>query len=151
MKIISSIVIIIISLLVISILSTVNSGFQYGMSEDYNPNIDKCERIAKEYYQTHIYVDNNIYDCDNMACDIWNILKKEGINSKICVGNIDYNIDSIEDADHAWILAETEPGSYLAIECTGGYIVYGEDNPLYYECWIFNNPKELREFIYNHN
>lgn len=110
-------------------------------------NSDKCERIAKEYYETHIYVDNDVYDCDNMACDIWNILKAEGINSKISIGNVDYDIDSIKDANHAWILAEVEPGLYLAIECTGGYIVYYEDNPLYYESWTFNNPKNLRKYI----
>lgn len=64
-------------------------------------NADKCERIAKEYFNSHTYVNNDVYDCDNMACDIWNILKTEGINSKIAIGNVDYKIDSIEDADHA--------------------------------------------------
>lgn len=108
-------------------------------------NADKCERIAEEYFNSHTYVGDDVYDCDNMACDIWNILKTEGINSKIAIGNVDYKIDSINDANHAWILAEVEPGLYLAIECTGGYIVY--DNPLYYECWTFNNPKNLREYV----
>lgn len=110
-------------------------------------NVDKCERIAKEYYETHTYIDNDVYDCDIMAGDVWNLLKTEGINSKIAVGNVDYDIDSINDANHAWIMAETSPNRWIAIECTGGHIVYHDDNPLYYKSWTFNNPKNLREYI----
>jgi hypothetical protein len=81
-----------------------------------------------------------------MACDIWDILIARGINVKIVIGNVKQGVTSIDDINHAWVMAEASPGEWLAIECTGGYLVYGSDNNLYYYGIIFNNPKQLRDF-----
>lgn len=105
------------------------------------------ETIAKNYYDTHTYQDNNVFDCDNMAQDIWDMLKAKGINAKIQIGNIDKSSPiTLKDVNHAWVMAEIEPGNYLAIETTGGYIVYGETNPNYYKGFSFKNPKNYRSF-----
>lgn len=109
-------------------------------------NIKTCEQIAKEYYETHKY-EIHVYDCDNMAQDVWNMLHAKGIKSQIVVGNIDIEGNyNIYQCDHAWILAEVAPGSNLAIECTNGRIVYREDNDNYYRGYLFDNPQELRDF-----
>jgi len=109
-------------------------------------NIKICEEVAQEYYKTHTYVENDVFDCDNMAQDVWNILKTKGINAEIAVGNVDLDKYDIEDCNHVWILAEVSPNKWLAIECTGGYTVYNEDNPRYYYGHTFKNPKALRDF-----
>ena len=106
-------------------------------------NIKKCEEVAKQYYETHTYVENDVFDCDNMACDIWNILKTKGINAEIAIGNLELDDCGIGDWNHAWIIAEVGPNEWLAIECTGGYTT---EDYHYYSAHFFNSPKNLRDF-----
>ena len=57
--------------------------------------------------------------------------------------------------DHAWAMAEIEPFKYVALEATGGYLVWEEDidtteekNNLYYgNRACFNTPSEFKTFI----
>ena len=112
---------------------------------------ERNTRIANEivanYHKSHIYSLNDMYVCVDMASDIWDMLKAQGINAKINVGNVNKDITDIKDADHAWVLAEIAPNSYLALEATGGYSVQKADNPRYYYGWSFDNPKELKDAL----
>jgi len=147
-------------------------------------NIQICKQIAAEYYKNHMYTEDDIYDCDDMAQDIWNMLRAKGINARIAVGDFEvgrpsgteeaktvnesldsgspgkvntYNytckdtglLDSgmIDNLTHAWVLAEVSPGYWLAIECTGGYVVYSEEDENYYRGLTFSNPKNYRSFL----
>ncbi|WP_440948723.1 hypothetical protein ACSAZL_11095 [Methanosarcina sp. T3] len=147
-------------------------------------NIRLCEQIATEYTSEHTYAKDDVYDCDNMAQDVWNMLKAKGINSRIAVGNFESaeggriangtgaqkssdaghlgeievpsrtyksmnvsNSKAIDSFNHAWVLAEVSPGSWLAIECTGGYVVYSDENEKYYQGLTFSNPKNYRSFL----
>lgn len=144
-------------------------------------NIRLCEQIATEYSSSHTYSKDDVYDCDNMAQDVWNMLKAKGINSRIAVGNFEsagdsiiangktvhkspdsgnlgeievpgrtYNVSNsstIDGFNHAWVLAEVSPGSWLAVECTGGYIVYSDENEMYYQGLTFSNPGNYRDFL----
>lgn len=153
-----------------------------------NPNADKnirlCEQIAAEYCDSHTYSKNDVYDCDNMAQDVWNMLKAKGINARIAVGYIEsaedgritdgitvhkdsdsgslgqieipnpsyrtanlLNSNAVDSFNHAWVLAEVYPGSWLAIECTAGYTVYMDENEKYYQGLTFSNPKNYRSFL----
>ena len=109
-------------------------------------NIQICEQVASDYYATHTYTENDVFDCDNMAQDVWNILETKGINSEIQIGNVDLvgNLE-LKDCNHAWVMAEISPNSWLAIECTGGYAVF--DNDRYYTGFSFDNPKNYRRFL----
>ena len=61
-------------------------------------NIQTCEKIATEYYGSHTYTEDGIYDCDDMAQDVWNMLKAKGINARIAVGDFESGSKSrIED------------------------------------------------------
>jgi len=111
-------------------------------------NIQTIEQIAKEYYSTHTYQNDNVFDCDNMAQDVWNMLKTKGINSKLVLGNIDhFGPLTLDDVNHVWLIAEVSPEEWLAIETTGGFIVYSEDNDQYYKGYFFSNPKNYRDFL----
>ena len=108
----------------------------------------KIERIAQDYHRTHTYIDDDVFDCDNMAQDVWNILKTDGIDSKIVLGNVNKTGNlTIEDCDHVWLLAEVSSNEWIAVETTNGEVIYKEDNENYYEGFIFNNPKNYRDFI----
>jgi hypothetical protein len=169
--------------------------FDYDKSPDANilksqdnvqvdKNIKLCEQIAADYCNSHTYSKDGVYDCDNMAQDIWNMLKAKGINARIAVGNFNSfgsskiaklnivpkisgsgslgeievpnringtmnlsNSSTIDSFNHAWVLAEVSPGLWLAIECTGGYIVYSDENEKYYQGVTFSNPKNYRSFL----
>jgi hypothetical protein len=103
-------------------------------------------QIARTYHASHTYYEDNIFACGDMACDIWDMLKTEGINADIHIGRIDKDQYSSNESNHAWVLAEIEPGRWLAVETTGGYVVYGSDNPRYYAGWGFSTPKQFRDY-----
>lgn len=122
-------------------------------TNDRAKNLALLDHILKDYRQNHTYMDGDIFDCDNMAKDIWNILRTKGFRAKLAGGNVKKNImkstDSfLMESDHAWVMAELSPGKWMAMECTGGYLVPEEQNPLYYKSAIFfNNPTEMENFL----
>jgi len=109
--------------------------------------IETAENIVRNYHETHIYSEYDFFVCSDMALDVWDMLKAEGINAVIQIGNVETDIQNITEANHVWVLAETSPAEYLALETTGGYAVWSNDNPLYYRGWSFDNPKEYKRFV----
>jgi outer membrane murein-binding lipoprotein Lpp len=108
---------------------------------------ETAQNIVKRYHETHVYSEYDFFVCSDMALDVWDMLKAQGINAIVKTGNVKTEAKDITDADHAWVLAETSPGKYLALETTGGYAVWGEDNLLYYRGWSFDNPREYKRFV----
>ena len=107
--------------------------------------LEIAESIVRQYHETHVYSEYDLFVCSDMALDIWNMLKARGINAIIQIGNVEEDIQDITEANHAWVLAETSPGKYLALETTGGYAV--RDNLLYYQGWSFHNPRSYKRFL----
>jgi len=64
------------------------------------------------------------------------------------VGNVEKDMRSLEEANHAWVLAEVAPGEWLAVEATGGFVVFQNENGRYYIGRIFSSPREFKEFYY---
>ena len=118
-------------------------GEQYEIVGD-TPS-ETAGNIVRYYYETHIYSKYDFFVCSDMALDVWNMLKAQGINALIQIGNVETGAGDIAEADHAWVLAEISSGQYLALETTGGYVV--RDNPLYYRGWSFDNPREYKRFV----
>jgi hypothetical protein len=54
------------------------------------------KKIVENYYETHTYSLPDLYVCGDMSCDVWDILKTEGITAKIQVGNVDKDISDIK-------------------------------------------------------
>ena len=105
---------------------------------------ETAEKIVKYYHDTHIYSSYDLFVCSDMATEVWNMLKAAGINSIVVVGNKDTPISDILQSNHAWVLAEIEPGQYLALETTAGHSVYASQNNLYYKGWSFDSPADLQ-------
>ena len=115
---------------------------------------ETAEKIVKYYHDTHEYSVTDLFVCSDMAAEVWNMLKAQGIDAVITVGNINTSISDILLSNHAWVRAEVGPGEYLALEATGGYAVPKSENALYYRGWIFDSPKELKrhnELVREHN
>jgi len=108
---------------------------------------ETAANIVKRYYETHTYSKYDFFVCADMALDVWNMLKAQGINARIQIGNVETPARDITEADHAWVLAEIAPGDYLVLETTAGHTVSEKDNPLYFKGWFFDNPREYKRYI----
>jgi hypothetical protein len=108
---------------------------------------DTVARVARYYNQTHTYSTTDMFVCGDMAAEIYNMLKTLGINSLMVVGAVNAPITDILQSNHAWLLAEVEPNTYLAVECTGGYVVPESQNALYYRGWYYSNPETLKQYF----
>jgi predicted nucleic acid-binding Zn-ribbon protein len=107
---------------------------------------ETAAKIVKNYIETHVYSTIDYFICSDMASEVWNMLKAQGIKAVIVVGNKDAAISNILQSDHAWVLAEVGPGEYLALEATGGYVVTKSKNALYYRGWSFESPTSLKGY-----
>jgi hypothetical protein len=107
---------------------------------------ETAEKIVKYYHETHIYSTYDLFVCSDMAAEVWNMLKAQGITSVIVVGNKDAAVSDILQSNHAWVLAEVESGKYLALETTAGFSVTASKNPLYYRGWSFDRPADLKSY-----
>jgi CheY-like chemotaxis protein len=119
----------------------------------YAKNVEIVKGIAQEYQSTHTYLgvqtgqSGDMYVCIDMAKDVWNMIKTRGINAVVEVGNVGGNITTIQDVNHAWVLAEVGPMQWLAVETTGGFVVTKDENPRYYTGMQFDNPADMKEYI----
>jgi outer membrane murein-binding lipoprotein Lpp len=123
-------------------------GQMSGIEDQYNLEgatpAETAEKIVKYYHETHVYSSYDLFVCSDMASEVWNMLKAQEINALIMVGNKDTAISNILESNHAWVWAEVSPGEYLALETTGGFVVTGSKNPLYYRGWSFESPADLK-------
>ena len=98
------------------------------LGSESNSNLLKLEKIVQDYHETHTYSLVDLFVCTDT---------------------------SLSKLNHAWVLAETDPFEWIALETTGGYLVYGNStnqtdvqrNALYYYGWCFDNPSEFKKFI----
>ena len=119
-----------------------------GLKEQYElvgaTPAETAEKIVRYYYETHEYSTSDLFICSDMASEVWNMLKAQGISAIIVVGNKDAAIGDILLSNHAWVLAEVSPGEYLALETTAGRVVTKSENALYYRGWYFDSPADLK-------
>lgn len=125
------------------------------------PSLKDIESYAKimvtlaDYRKKHTYSTEDFFVCADMVIDVWNILKTQGIRSKITVGNVERDLrygttdtEYIAGMNHAWLLAEVKPNEWIPLEATGGYIV--DPNTSNYSLYVngisFENPKQFKAF-----
>jgi hypothetical protein len=105
-------------------------------------------QVNTTYYQWHTYIANET-DCNDMACDLWDMLRRQGITSLIAIGNMDLKGETFGQCNHAWLLIGTGSGKYFALEPTNGQIYLGNDPQWsqYAECLLYAKPSDLRADI----
>ena len=59
--------------------------------------------INKSYREKHTYI-KDVFDCDDMTIDLWNLLYEQGMTSVIAVGNLDMNNEKFRECDHTWLV-----------------------------------------------
>jgi len=149
-------------LLIVVILSLICLACSIGSDkESKDPNLSSTERqkkhnieivknIVEEYHKTHTYSKTDLFVCVDMAIDVWNMVKTKGINAILMVGNVKKDITNIREANHAWVVAEVSPDTWIVLETTGGFLVCTDssicpvNNPRYFSGSYYNNPRELK-------
>ncbi|NMB78907.1 MAG: hypothetical protein GYA23_07400 [Methanomicrobiales archaeon] len=118
-------------------------------------NARMLREMVEEYHAGHTYIGDDVFDCEKMATDVWNMVVTKGINATIQIGNVKSEAATMKDADHAWVLAEIAPGDWIALETTGGYLVCADraicsvNNTLYFRGWSYRNPREYQDALEN--
>jgi hypothetical protein len=107
-------------------------------------NIRLLRKIVEDYHRIHTYSIDDYFVCADMAMDVWNIVDTQGLKAVLVAGNIRNQNAGWKDYDHAWVLVEAAPKQWVALETTGGFLVYQSSNPGYYRGMFFENPKDLK-------
>lgn len=101
--------------------------------------------IIKQYRENKTFSINE--QCTDTSVEVWNLLNDSGIQSKLCVGNVNEDISSLTSRsffnklNHAWIIADG-----IAVETTGGFLVGREMNSNYYNGVCFDDVNEFNQF-----
>ena len=131
-------------------------GIRIGHANYVNKaTLEQLQKIARDYHDTHTYSMDDLFVCVDMAIDVWNILKTKKINAKILAGRVDQDITHLNglqyigQINHAWVVAEPQPGVAVPLETTGGFVVTPDkpNSRLYFEGVDFSSPRAFKEFI----
>jgi len=122
---------------------------------DYELQLE-IERIGRLYNSEHVYLPG-LFDCNDMAIDLWNMLRAKGIVSVIVVGNKEKPNASFQEAVHAWLYVFNGNGEVIYLEPTTGEVIYGKmpdgtTNPKavpYWSGFIYRDPSDLRKDLKN--
>jgi cell division protein FtsL len=106
---------------------------------------ETTRQVNAAYFQLHTYIANET-DCNDMAVDIWDMLRKQGITSIIGVGNLDMTGETWLQCNHAWLMIANSSGQYFALEPTNGQLYFQGDPQAsqYTEGFFYANPSDLR-------
>ncbi len=120
------------------------------------PKYAKIQYIVYTYHRSHAYVGNGFFVCVDMAIDVWDLLATAGIESRLMVGNVQYDITQSDTIgkylsvmNHAWLLARVSPSMWIPLETTGGFIVQPSmwNFELYNKGAMFENPGAFKDFV----
>jgi hypothetical protein len=130
--------------LVASLPSGQKSTVAFIIESQDDTNIRILRQIVEDYHKIHTYSLYDYFVCADMAQDVWNIVDTQGMRALLVAGNIQKPDAGWKEYNHAWVIVEAAPHQWVALETTGGFLVYKKDNPNYYRGIFFENPKDLK-------
>ena len=119
------------------------------------PNYARIQLLLSNYHRQHTYVGGEFFVCVDMAMEVWDLLTTAGIPARLMVGNAQTDITLsptvkryLSDMNHAWVLAEVSPSTWIPLETTGGFIVEPSmpNFRLYNVGAVFESPKAFKNF-----
>lgn len=110
--------------------------------------------INEEYYKEHVLIAGES-DSDDMAIDIWNILRKQGITSIMVTGNLGLKNERFQERNHTWLLVNhrSEDAGYriFIIESTNGKVGAFDKSTnaglQYLQGYYYSSPSDFRADI----
>ena len=95
-------------------------------------NLSQLGEMTWIYNETHPYR-AMVWDCSDMAPELWALATMAGFRAQIMVGNP----FGTGEWNHAWTVVEVEPGQWVALEGTNGHLYTA---PEYLTGHPFRNP-----------
>lgn len=129
---------------VASLPSGQKSTVAFTVESQDDTNIRILRKIVEDYHRIHTYSLYDYFVCADMAQDVWNIVDTQGMRALLVAGNIANPDARWKEYNHAWVIVETAPRQWVALETTGGFLVSKKENPNYYRGIFFENPKDLK-------
>lgn len=83
---------------------------------------------------------DNLTQSEAAAVAVWTILNKTGIPVRIRFGSLQGTVSDLAATDRAWVMAEVEPGRWVAGDPVKGSIMEVADHPLFYRGWDYPSP-----------
>lgn len=122
-----------------------------------SPKVQRIQQLAKNYRNTHTYSIHDQFACVDMSIDLWNQIQTAGIRAGLMAGNVGTDISGIRgenfvqyvaQMNHAWVVAEIEPGRWLPVEATAGGIVspMAASYSRYFSGEFFSSAGEFKRF-----
>jgi len=71
------------------------------------------------------------------AVGVCNTLNGAGIPARVRFGSLQRNVSDLTAIDRAWVMAEVEPGTWVAGDPVEGGCMQVADHPLYYRGWDY--------------
>jgi hypothetical protein len=133
--------------LVASLPSGQKSTVVFSVESQDDTNIRILRQIVEDYHKIHTYSLEDYFICADMAQDVWNIVETRGMRAVLVAGNTRNTTTDWKEYNHAWVIVEAAPRQWVALETTGGVLVYKKDNPNYYQGTFFAGPKDLKTDI----
>lgn len=112
-------------------------------------NITMANAIVLNYFSEHQYYEN-VYDCDQMASDLWDQAMAAGLEAKLVVGSVNRITSQRTSMDHAWVVVMIQNDQWLALDPVAGSLYFYSDRPKYYRGLIFDNPAQMQDFLYHY-
>jgi hypothetical protein len=97
------------------------------------------------YYEWHTYIEGET-DCNDMAVDIWDMLRRKGIISLLAIGNLELDDEHFDQCNHTWLVILNSSGGAFALEPTNGELYFvGDTNYAQYKrFFIYAKPSDMR-------
>jgi len=77
-----------------------------------------------------------------LICDgCRNIVDTKGMRALLVAGNIMDPDAGWMEYNHSWVVVETAPRQWVALETTGGFLVYKNNNPITIAASSLRHPK----------
>jgi hypothetical protein len=130
--------------LVASLPSGQKATVAFTIESQEDTNIRVLRQIVEDYHNIHTYSLDDYFICADMAMDVWNIVDTRGMRALLVAGNIKTPDAGWMEYNHSWVIVEAAPRQWVALETTGGFLVYKNNNPNYYSGIFFEKPKDLK-------
>ncbi|ACL17568.1 hypothetical protein Mpal_2281 [Methanosphaerula palustris E1-9c] len=107
----------------------------------------ELEGVLKEVSGTIPAPGENLTGSEAAAVTAWSSLNKTGVPVRIRFGSLVGMVQNLTATDRAWVMAEVEPGHWIAGDPVTGQIMEMIDHPLYYRGWDYTSPTSAQESL----
>ncbi len=102
------------------------------------------EGVLEEVAGDHAGIGDDLAGSEAAAVSAWTALNRSGIPARIRFGSLQGQVRTLSASDRAWVMAEVEPGRWIAGDPVEGSTMEAADHPLYYRGWDYSSAADAQ-------